>query len=948
MFRSIGSLLSRVTRMGRTNHGASKLTGKPRSQGYTSPTAQYQQRPRDLPPLGFDMIRAMLLDSAVKLGLAMRMAPICGLKIAFKDGDKWVEGVKAKRPEVGEFVRRQLQRIWTHGIEQIMAAQIWGWSAGEVTYRLTDHGTVEVDELLGRHSLDTRCLLVEGQAAGVRVLRVTNGVGHVDLPWPKAWFHAHRPEAGAHYGTTILLGAYSHWADKCFTGGATDVRRLFMHKDAYGGVDIAYPDDTLIINGQPVPSRDIALQIAEQLAAGGVTVRPKVMKDGEEQWTINRATIPNNPQHILQYPKDLDTEIYHGLEIPDDIIESESGGWAGKRIPLAAFYASLDLWALAILRDLTKQILEPLVLLNAGKAEEFEVTFQPLAEQAMEQQSQASPRQGMGAADFGTPQTDLPQSPPQSPGQERMSLVEAVGCGAMSAPGAIEVIRMRTADGNRWVTIGGRKDGAADHAGGFPVQLDKDGRIVSGGPKGLKGRHVTSVGEYFRKVRNTPDARKRRAEAKHDRQARAWGISPDEYREVADQVWKDRQSEHSAREAAKTEARRRLGITAGDIRRWENDGFDHASGKAKGLDTLGRELASQYPELGWGGGYSAESDDLGDYDAKLWDLLKEGKQSLPARDSDEFHQMVDEYMNYAYGKTSESSLEDDGVDWSKVAFSTDPDFERKHPRSEDGKFGDKQGGGSQADKANVSRPELVKKRWFPDESLQIGKVSQVIQIDGDQETRFEKKRVPSQEGIDYANRKIVEALQSEIDTSDPAEVEYSGDEPAVRKLAESILHDNPGLTPPEFLREIKSQAKQHKLRNWDQESALEEVYSWKEYMLEDATHEGPGADLEQALRDVVGTHVYVETQDGDPVDADELLEQLKIGRSITAKQLLDRAANAVAKNRWRIVDGNGYRADQELWPSVFEKMGFDGVRHGGQEWRWKSSEKASSKKSSIE
>ena len=58
MFRALGNLFSSVTRMGRTNHDASKLTGKPRSQGYTSPTAQYQQRPRDLPPLGFDMIRA--------------------------------------------------------------------------------------------------------------------------------------------------------------------------------------------------------------------------------------------------------------------------------------------------------------------------------------------------------------------------------------------------------------------------------------------------------------------------------------------------------------------------------------------------------------------------------------------------------------------------------------------------------------------------------------------------------------------------------------------------------------------------------------------------------------------------------------------------------------------------------------------------------------------------
>ena len=444
---------------------------RPKTTGYVSLASQYQMRPRDLPQLSFDMIRSMLLDPAVRLGLAMRTAPICGIEIAYKgesgpDGKpKWIPGVLAKRPEVAEFVRRQLARIWTHGLDDILTAQVWGWSAGEVMNRLTSRGTVEVDYLLGRHSSDVRALVRGGEPVGCRVLRVpTVPGGHVDLEFPKCWWHAHHPEAGAFYGQSILLGAYSPWADKAFQGGATDIRRLFMHADAYGGKDMTYPDGVTIINGVEVANRDIAMQIAEQLQSGGVTARPSSTdQHGNELWKLTRATVPSNPSHILQFPKDLDTEIYHGLEIPDDVIESETGAWAGKRVPMAAFYNSLDLWAMSLLGDLTCQILEPLVLINFGSAEEFAVTHKPLGLQAMEQQSQATPGQDQPGGQPGPAQRPpqlggQPGSQPQQQNglngqaqqQYRMGLEieEAVGMGVLSAAELVKatrrVIRMRT------------------------------------------------------------------------------------------------------------------------------------------------------------------------------------------------------------------------------------------------------------------------------------------------------------------------------------------------------------------------------------------------------------------------------------------------------------------------------------------------------------------------
>jgi hypothetical protein len=499
------------------------LLGPAKTRRYMSLSAQYQQRPRELPPLNFEMIRAMLLDPAVRLGLAMRTAPMQGIEFAYPgkagaDGKpQWIPGVAAKRPEVGEFVTRQFKRIWLHGLDDVLTAQVWGWSAGEVMYRTTSRGTVEIDCLLGRHAVDTRALLVDGEKCGVRVQRVP-GCGDVDLLFPKSWFHCHRAEAGAHYGTTILMGAYSPWADKAFQGGATDVRRLFMHADAYGGKDMTYPDGVTIINGEEVANRDLALQVVEQLQAGGVTVRPTQVREGVEQWQLTRAAIPGNPAHILQYPKDLDTEIFHGLEIPDDVIESDSGAWAGKRIPMAAFFSALDTWATGLIGDLDKQIVQPLVKLNFGRAEEYAVMHKPLAQQAMEQQSQAGegqqgqPGQPGSQAGMGQPQPRLP-GPGQPPPAARpigMSLDPelAVGEGVLSAAelvqAALKVMRM----GAVHAPAGGVTINGKDYKGGEFIPSDEvekatpEERAKLGKPK-QKGLSFGDDDEDFA-LRNEP------------------------------------------------------------------------------------------------------------------------------------------------------------------------------------------------------------------------------------------------------------------------------------------------------------------------------------------------------------------------------------------------------------------------------------------------------------
>lgn len=125
----------------------SKTTVKPSAAtaGYEPTNSWFWQHHRDLPPFSFATIHQMLLDGEVSLSLSTLAAPIQGTRFAFKKGEDWIEGIKAKRPEVGAFVLRQIQRFWNNHISEVVDAQAWGWSAGEVVHRLSSYNLIEFD-----------------------------------------------------------------------------------------------------------------------------------------------------------------------------------------------------------------------------------------------------------------------------------------------------------------------------------------------------------------------------------------------------------------------------------------------------------------------------------------------------------------------------------------------------------------------------------------------------------------------------------------------------------------------------------------------------------------------------------------------------------------------------------------------------------------------------------
>ena len=452
--------------MNQINDALKRPTAK--TKGYAPIQTWWLRRHQKLPPLTFQIIEQMLLDETIQIGLAARRAIVQGVEFGYEVNGQWQVGVMCQDEAVGAWVMRQIRKLWDCAIEHLASAQIYGWAGCEVIWERSDEfGTWEISTIEQRHANDVRMLLDPdtGRSCGIRFQRVKGAPeGYLDLRHPECLFHSYNAFPGEHYGTTVLQGSYRAWADKHLDGGAVDVRRLFMHKDAYGGADLRYPEGSTDIgtvdNPHEVANRELAREIVEQIEAGGVTTTPAQYDDkGNPMWNLTRATVPANPSHILQYPGDLDGEMLRGMFVPDGVLKADdAGSWQGRLIPMGILYANLDPWVRTIINDMREQLLEPGIINNFGRMIPFDVKHKPLAKQALEAQRQPQAMgmdPGMGGMDGGMGMDpgmdpmggmddggDDPNAGPDPNGPSMMGVkfdaVQAVGEGVLSAANVVK------------------------------------------------------------------------------------------------------------------------------------------------------------------------------------------------------------------------------------------------------------------------------------------------------------------------------------------------------------------------------------------------------------------------------------------------------------------------------------------------------------------------------
>lgn len=112
--------------------------------------------------------------------------------------------------------------------------------------------------------------------------------------------------------------------------------------------------------------------------------------------------------------------------------------------------------------------------------------------------------------------------------------------------------------------------------------------------------------------------------------AAAYEIDPVELARVAKSLWRMEKESVGGLVNAIDQARKRTGLTASRINRWEDAGLDSSSWPS--LDTQARDLAGEFPELGIGTGYRTDDGfDNADYAGGLWNRLRNADLKVPKR-----------------------------------------------------------------------------------------------------------------------------------------------------------------------------------------------------------------------------------------------------------------------------------------------------------------------------
>ena len=114
--------------------------------------------------------------------------------------------------------------------------------------------------------------------------------------------------------------------------------------------------------------KELAREMGEKQRSGAVLCFPNETDDrGQRVWDVIPPSVTPPPTHVMEYGKDLKDEVWEGMGIPPEIARAEgTGAFAGRRVPLDAFYSILQEIVYWLIEDVSQQIMQPLVEMNYG------------------------------------------------------------------------------------------------------------------------------------------------------------------------------------------------------------------------------------------------------------------------------------------------------------------------------------------------------------------------------------------------------------------------------------------------------------------------------------------------------------------------------------------------------------------------------------------------------
>lgn len=297
----------------------------------------------------------MLTDPRILLGLSMIKGPLLANARFFVDCDN---------TELKQFIVDNITRFWRHSASLALKGVDWGYSGAEAMYRLVK-GSIYFDKLKPLESLDLLPMFSGGERVGMSIRSKSKDYF---LGGPKHFWFTHWETFIPHYGRSRLFGAFLSWIETWTDGGYRDIRRLFMHKNAYDGGTFYHPPGNSKFGDIEVPNKRIAQSALEKKKTGGVlTIINQYDEHGHRMWEYTPPTSVAIPDSIFVYGEHLDKEMLEGMCVPPEIVEaSDQGGYAGRRIPQQGFFAGLQDIVQSLIQSFIECCLEPLIQLRFG------------------------------------------------------------------------------------------------------------------------------------------------------------------------------------------------------------------------------------------------------------------------------------------------------------------------------------------------------------------------------------------------------------------------------------------------------------------------------------------------------------------------------------------------------------------------------------------------------
>ncbi len=398
-------------------------------------------------------IEAMLTHPAVRQALNYFKGGIAGAEFwggPHPDNAEDEKGLPIcpDNPNVGRFVKEQLERLWDRAVPHLQTSYEHGWIGSEQVYE-DDAGVMKWDCLHTFSPRDTYLLTQDFHPVGIRIKNVQNS-NAIDL-WmagenvpAKGLWYAHQPRYNNYYGQSQLFAAWRPWRRLASKDALETVIDGALYRLGYQGPIARFPDEDLIgpagtpnttLDSQGRPrryARDVMRQIAEQYKAGGSVALPS-KRDPVHGEYLYALDIPTSTltgiSELIDAAKDLRDQITQGIGVPPELLQAEESGsgYSGRRIPLESFLSNQQQIADAFLRLFVDQIIRPLVRWNFGDVR-FNVQVKSLiktrtkaAAAGNPQQQNPQPGQPMQRAEPPVQPQQHPQPMQQPPQQAAFS-----------------------------------------------------------------------------------------------------------------------------------------------------------------------------------------------------------------------------------------------------------------------------------------------------------------------------------------------------------------------------------------------------------------------------------------------------------------------------------------------------------------------------------------------